>query len=217
MSRTRAVVLVCLLALLTPVAHAGKHKVGYMKQPGSAEVTGLTLVPAGGDCANWAWAAAAQSILALDNVQVDQHVLLQKAYGGEVCDDRLDLRALADVVNGDYQLGPKNGMKVVTRVFPAGAPLAEALIAGVKHNRPMIVVYRGHPYVAIRVDYDEYIGPNGSRLWDARLITLLDPTATDEEHRRIVFDKNADDAGEFSGATDFSLFPTEQVDWLPPQ
>jgi hypothetical protein len=204
------------VALLATAADAGKPKPGFTKQSGTAALADFNVVPPGGDCGNWAWAAATQSILALDEVKVDQHVLLQKAYGGEVCDDRLDYRALAEVVNGDYQLGPKKGMKVVTRVFLAGAPIgAEDLIAAIRRNRPMIIFWRGHPYVAVAVAYDEYIGGNGARIWDARTVTLLDPTAADEDHRRIVFDKSKDDVREFNGAMEFVLFPTEQVEWMP--
>lgn len=216
MRRARALALLCLVALAAPVADAGKQKPGFTKQSGTAAMAAFSVVPAGGECGNWAWAAATQSILALDEVKVDQHILLQKAYGGEVCDDRLDLPALAQVINGDYQLGPKKGMKVVTRVFPAGAPIgAEDLIAAIRRNRPMIVFYRSHPYVAVAVDYDEYIGPNGARIWDARTVTLLDPTAGDEDHRRVIFDKSKDNVGDFTGAMEFVLFPTEQVEWLP--
>ena len=216
MSRVRALAVLCLLALLAPAANAGK-KAAFMTKPGTVAMDSFTVVQPGGDCGSWALAAATQSILALDDVKLDQHVLLQKAYGGELCDDRLDLQAFANAVNGDYEIGPKKGMKVVTRVFPAGAPLQEDLISALRNKRPMIVIYKGHPYVAVAVEYDENIGPRGMRLWEAHTITLLDPTAADEEHRRILFDKAKDDVNDFTGAVQFSLFPTEQIDWAPPQ
>ena len=217
MSRVRALAVLCLLALVVPVANAGKPKAGFMTRPGTIAMDSFSVVQPGGDCGSWALAAATQSILALDGVKVDQHVLLDKAYAGEVCDDRLDLPAIAHAVDGDYEIGPKKGMKVVTRVFPAGVPLQEELIAALRAQRPMIVVYKGHPYVAVGVAYDENIGPQGMRLWEVRTITLLDPTAADDEHRHILFDKAKDSVNDFSGAMQFVLFPTEQVDWVPPQ
>ena len=217
MSRVRALAVLCLLVVLVPPADAGKSKTSFMTRPGTIAMDSFSVVTPGGSCGSWALAAATESILALDDIKLDQHVLLQKAYGGELCDDRLDLQAVAKAVNGEYETGPKKGMKVVTRVFPAGAPLQEELISALQNKRPMIVIYKGHPYVAVAVEYDENIGPRGMRLWEAHTITLLDPTAADEEHRRILFDKAKDDVNDFTGAVQYVLFPTEQVDWVAPQ
>ncbi len=216
MSRVRALAVLCLLAVLVPAATAGK-KPSFMTKPGTVAMDSFSVVTPGGDCGSWALAAATESILALDGVKLDQHVLLDKAYAGEVCDDRLDLPAIAQAVNGDYETGPKKGMKVVTRVFPAGVPLQEELINALRNKRPMIVIYKGHPYVAVAVAYDENIGPQGMRLWEAHTITLLDPTAADEDHRYVLFDKAKDNVNDFAGALQFVLFPTEQVEWVPPQ
>jgi hypothetical protein len=215
MGRARALLLLCLAALLALPAFAGKQKPGFLKKAGKDAIADFALVPAADHCANWGWAAAAESILARDAVIVEQHALIIKVFGGQLCeDDNLDLRAMGDAVAGEYVLGPKKKMRVVTRVF-TGTISAEDLIAAIRRGRPMIVFWRMHPYVAIGAAYDEIIGPNGSRLWDVRELTLLDPTAPDDEHRTVTFSKDHDDLGEINGAMEFVLFPIEEMEWVP--
>lgn len=214
MGRAQALVSLCLAALLVASA-AAKTKPGFLKKPGKDAIADFTLVPAAGHCANWGWAAAAESILARDAVKLDQRALITKVFGGELCeDDNLDLRAMGDAVAGEYILGPKKRMRVVTRVF-TGIISAEDLIAAIRRGRPMILFWRMHPYVAVGASYDEIIGPNGARLWEVRELTLLDPTAPDEEHRTVTFSKDHDDLGEINGAMEFVLFPIEEIEWVP--
>jgi hypothetical protein len=203
-------------AMFAPSAHAGK-KPGYYKKPGTAQLPEFAVVTPGDKCSSWAWAAATETILALDSVKVDQRVLLQKAFGGELCDDSApNLRRMSEAVNGEYVLTPKKKMRVMTRIFPAGATIgAEDLIAAVRRGRPMIFFWKMHAYVAIGVDYDEYIGANGSRMWEVRELTLLDPTAADAEHRTVTFQKGRDDLNEINGAMEFVLIPMEEIDWEP--
>jgi hypothetical protein len=203
-------------AAVVPVAQAGK-KPGYYKKPGTAQLPAFAVVTPADKCSNWGWAAATESILALDAVKVDQRVLVQKAFGGELCDDDApNLRKMGDAVNGEYVLTPKKKMRVIARVFPAGATIgAEDLIAAVQRGRPMIFFWRKHAYVAIGVAYDEHIGPNGARMWEVRELTLLDPTAADAEHRLVTFQKGRDDLNEINGAMEFVLVPMEEIDWEP--
>lgn len=213
-----AFAMLVMFATSVPSAQAGK-KGGFLKKPGSAQLPEFAVVAPAGNCSSWGWAAATESILALDAVKVDQHVLVQKAFGGELCDDNApNFRKLGDAVNGEYVLTPKKKMRVIARVFPAGATIgAEDLIAAVRRGRPMIFFWRMHAYVAIGVAYDEYIGANGSRMWEVRELTLLDPTAADEEHRHVSFQKDRDDMREINGAMEFVLVPMEEIDWEPTQ
>jgi len=221
MVRRRVVVWLFAIAILAasatfaPLAQAGK-KPGYYKKPGTAQLPEFTVVAPADKCSNWGWAAATESILALDQVKVDQRVLVQKAFGGELCDDNApNFRRLGDAVNGEYILSPKKKMRVMARVFPAGATIgAEDLIAAVRRGRPMIFFWKMHAYVATGVAYDEYIGANGARLWEVRELTLLDPTAADPEHRIVTFQKGRDDMSEINGAMDLVLIPMEEIDWV---
>ncbi|MBI2678151.1 MAG: hypothetical protein HYX28_05175 [Candidatus Koribacter versatilis] len=210
----RLTTLLCAAVILCGVAAAGK-KAGYWKKPGTAEVPNFTVVPAADKCSNWGWAAATETLLALDQVKVDQHLLVSKAYGGELCDDAAPkMRALADAVNGDYVVNEKLKMRVVTRVVPAGAPIAaEDLIAAIHRGRPMILFWKARAYLAVGAAFDEYIGPNGTRLWDVRELTLLDPAAEDEEHRRVTFNKDRDGIAEIGGAMEFVVMRMEEIDW----
>lgn len=212
MRRSRLAWSLCLLALLVAPAFGGK-KVGYMRKPGSDAVAGFSVIPAIDKCASWGWAAATESILALDKVAVDQHVLVQRAFGGELCvDDGLDLRALGDIVAGDYVIGPRKKMRVVTRVFPAGAIGAEDIIAAVRRGRPIILFWKMRPYVVSAAAYDEYIGPRGTRLFEIRELTLLDPS---DPGTPVSFVKQDNDLRELNGAMEFVLFPMEEVEWVP--
>jgi len=216
MVRLRISVWLVAFSMLATFAQAGK-KPGYYKKPGTAQLPEFTVVAPADRCSNWGWAAATESILALDAVKVDQRVLVQKAFGGELCDDGApNLRKLGDAVKGDYVLSPKKKMRVMARVFPAGATIgAEDLIAAVQRGRPMIFFWRKHAYVAIGVAYDEHIGANGARMWEVRELTLLDPTAADAEHRLVTFQKGRDDLSEINGAIDLVLIPMEEIDWEP--
>ena len=37
----------------------------------------------------------------------------------------------------------------------------------------MIFFWKSHAYLAVGAVYDEYIGPNGARVWDVKELTLL--------------------------------------------
>jgi hypothetical protein len=115
-------------------------------------------------------------------------------------------------VNGEYVLGPKRKMKVVTRVFPAGATISpEEVIAAIQHKRPMILFWKSRAYVAVGASFDEWIGPQGARLWEIHELTLLDPIT----QTTVTFQKGRDDVNDLNGAMQFVLFPMEEVDWLP--
>jgi hypothetical protein len=209
-------VLACALAVLAAPSVAGnKKKAGYWKKPGAVEMPSFTVAAPADKCSNWGWAAATETLLALDSVKVDQHTLVSKAYGGELCDDAApNMRALSEAVNGDYVIDPKLKMRVTTRVFPTGAAIgAEDLLAAIKRGRPMIFFWKSHAYLAVGAVYDEYIGPNGARVWDVKELTLLDPVAADEDHRRVTFVKERDGVADIGGAMEFVVIRMEEIDW----
>ena len=213
MRSLRAMTAVSLLLLITTPALAKKQKPGFIRKPGSAQMQGFSVVTPAFECSNWAWAAATQSILAMDKVAIDQHELVQKTFGGELCIDRpLDLEKMGKMVAGEYRLDAKHKMKVVARVILPGAVIsAEALIGGVKRERPMILFWKSKAYVVVGAAYDEWIGPNGARMWEIKELTLLDPVA----QNTVTFQKGRDDVSDLGGAMDFVLLEMREVDWLP--
>lgn len=213
MRRLRAMTAVSLLLLVAAPALAAKQKAGFIRKPGTAQMQNFSVVAPAFACNNWAWAAATESILAIDKVAVDQHALVQKAFGGELCvDGPLDLEKMGRMVAGEYRLDAKRKMKVVARVIPPGAVIsAEALIGGVMRQRPMILFWKSRAYVVVGAAYDEWIGPNGARLWEVRELTLLDPVA----QNTVTFQKGRDDVSDLGGAMDFSLMEMREIDWLP--
>jgi len=213
MRTLRAVAAVSLVALVFAAPAAGKRKSGFMKKPGSALLQDFRVAQPVEPCSNWAWAAATQSILALDEVAIDQRDLVTRIFGGELClDQRLDLHKMGKGVAGEYVLGPKRKMKVVPRVIPPGAIISpEDVIAAIQRRRPMILFWKSRPYVAVGAAYTEWIGPRGMRLWEIHQLTLLDPVS----QQAVTFERGRDDAKELSGAMEFVLYPMEQIDWVP--
>ena len=213
MRTLRALTAVSLLVLLATPAVAKKQKPGFIRKPGTAQVQNFAVVKPAFECSNWAWAAATQSILALDQVAVDQHDLVQRIFGGELClDTPLDLEKMGRMVGGIYPVGPKLKMKVVARVIPAGGTIsAEALLTGIKRERPMIVFWKSRAYVAVGAAYDEWIGPNGARLWEVKELTLFDPVA----QTTVTFQKGRDDVADLGGAMDYQLMEMRELDWVP--
>jgi hypothetical protein len=213
MRTLRALTAVSLLVLLATPAVAKKPKPGFIRKPGTAQVANFSVVPPAFECSNWAWAAATQSILALDQVAVDQHDLVQRIFGGELClDTPLDLEKMGRMVGGIYPAGPKRKMKVVARVVPAGGTIsAEALLAGIKRERPMIVFWKSRAYVAVGAAYNEWIGPNGARLWEVTELTLFDPVA----QNTVTFQKGRDDVADLGGAIEYQLMEMRELDWVP--
>ena len=202
-----------LLVLAVPALAAKKPKPGFIRKPGTAQMQGFSVATPPFECSNWAWAAATQAILAIDKVTIDQRELVQKTFGGELClDGPLDLAKMGKMVAGEYRVTDKLKMKVVARVIPPGATIsAEALIAGVKRERPMILFWKSKAYVVVGAAYDEWIGPNGARLWEVKELTLLDPVA----QNTVTFQKGRDDVADLGGAMDFVTMEMREIDWLP--
>jgi len=214
MRSLRAMTAVSLLLLAAmPAPAAKKPKPGFIRKPGTAQLRNFSVVTPAFECSNWAWAAATESILAMDQVAVDQHDLVQKTFGGELCiDSPLDLAKMGKMVAGEYRVNDKLKMKVVARVIPPGGVIsAEALIGGVKRERPVILFWKSKAYVVVGVAYDEFIGPNGARYWEVKELTLLDPVA----QNTVTFQKGRDDMADLGGAMDFVLMEMREIDWLP--
>jgi len=213
MRSLRAMTAVSVLLLLAMPAAAKKQKAGFVRKPGTAQMRNFSVAAPAFECSNWAWAAATESILALDQVAVDQRELVRKAFGGELCvDSPLDLEKMGKMVAGIYPVNPKLKRKVEARVIPPGGTIsAEALLAGIMRERPMIVFWKSRAYVAIGAAYDEWIGPNGMRLWEVRELTLFDPV----KQTTVTFQKGRDDVADLGGAMDYVTIEMREVDWLP--
>jgi hypothetical protein len=171
------IVFAALFLLSLPLRADKKKAVNWMRRPGLVVRLETPLVVARQKCENWAWAAALETMLQVQDAGIAQEFWIQRINGGEVCLPRADsFENLARFLeSGPYVLD--NGRKVRLAVqYGEGAPNSpDDLIASVQRKSPIMLFWRGHPYVIAGVVYDEYLAPTGSRLFEVRELKLLDP------------------------------------------
>src|SRR5438105_786095 len=99
-----AVLAIGMILMISPTTYARKRGVThvvFLNQ--TVEIPGLASIPAKQPCQNWAWAAALESILKAQAVELRQSYWIMKSAGGELCkDDDTDLEALTKIITGEY-------------------------------------------------------------------------------------------------------------------
>jgi hypothetical protein len=208
-----------LLVLMPATGYARKRGVPHVVHPGqTVDIPGLTSVVARQQCENWAWAAALESILKTQSVDLRQSYWIMKSAGGELCkDDATDLDALAKLITGEYILS--DGQKVrLAASAQAGAPdQVDLLIAAPRSGRPLLLFWKGHPYLYRGMIYDEIVAATGDKEFEIRQLNLLDPYFTGAEKQAAVFKRDADDPAEINGLLDVVATPVEPPNWLHPE
>ncbi len=180
----------------------------------TAEVPAFTATVAAQKCKNWTWAAALETVLRLQKVPLDQHQLVTKKQGGEVCDDDFTrFEDLPRLVEGEYAL--EDGRKVrVSASYLAGAPTnIDDLIVAMRQGRPLILFWKGHAYLLCGLLYDEYIGANGQRVFVVREMKLRDPYVAAGDKQFVTFVRDTDDANDIDGLMQVKVTPVEQQPW----
>ena len=199
-----------LLFLLALPLWAGKNKnlnPGLMKKPPqTAEIADLEVPQPKQNCPNWAWAAAFQLMLAEQNIaDYKQNYWVMKSAGGELCiEEPIDLDRLKQWVDGDYKVADGSYMHFQGVVTPA---LTDVIyfVDQLKHGQTAMLLWHGKPYVLQAIEYDEYIFPNGQRMFEARKLTLLDPITKKAD----VFEKTKDDPSELGGVFEVKAGPVD--------
>src|SRR5437588_5886423 len=160
----------------------------------TAEIADLMSATAKQKCENWGWAAGLETILKQQRVNIPQNYWVIKADGGEVCKEQMPkLEALSKLITGAYQLD--DGRKVrLEAAAVTGAPTdMDSMIDAPRHGRPMLFVWKGHPYVYRGLIYNEMIAANGQHGFDVRQVELLDPFFDTAEKQIALFDREKDD------------------------
>lgn len=193
-------VLILALLLAVPLA-AGKKPKGtpLAKLPDqTAEIPDFNLPAAAQPCTNYAWAVAVETMLRAQNVPLDQHYWVQKANGGELCiDPAPDLDRLTRALNGIYTLNDGRKVKLETQVILGAPTIPDDAIAPLKHGMPLLVFWKSRAYVLRGAIYDEYIYPNGQRMYQVRELKLLDPLAPPKQ-REVSFVNGIDDPADIA-------------------
>lgn len=164
-------------------------------------------------CANWAWAAVVEAMLRAQQVTIRQNAWVQKANYGEVCIETAPtVEALARVIDGSYVLDDGRHVRLQSR-YIVGAPTApDDLIISLRRGRPLLMFWKSRAFVVHAVVYDEYVYPNGQRMFQIKEIKLLDPLLSGKQ-REVSFVNGHDNPGEVGGVFRVEVVPDKQQKW----
>jgi hypothetical protein len=191
------------------------HRVIHPDQ--KSELPKVEAVSVAQKCENWAWAAGLETSLRLQGVKLPQNYWVMKANGGEVCDDRpVNLEKISRIIDGKYVLD--DGRKVILEsTVITGAPAAvDPLVMAVRAGRPLVFLWKGHPYLYTGMAYHEVIYATGLRDFEVQEIKLLDPFAPAGK-QAVSFKPATDDPAEINGLLDIRAIPIEPQSWLHPE
>ena len=211
-------VAVFILLLCSRLVAAGQSKgVPLMKlPPQTIDLADLKLPSAAQACTSYAIAIGIEAMLRVQKVALDQHFWVQKANGGEACVDPLpDLDRLSRDIDGTYTLDDGRKVTLETHII-AGAPtIPDDTIAPLKRGIPLLFLWKGHAYVLHGVVYDEYVYPNGQRMFQITELKMTDPLAPAKE-REISFKTATDDPAEITAIIRVSAGSVEGQSWNRP-
>ena len=206
-----------ILALLFAVPLAADKKTGapLAKLPlQTAEVVGLTLPKVAQACTNYAVAVAVETILRTQKVPLDQHFWVQKANGGELCIDPMpDFDRLSRAINGTYTLDDTRKVTLSTEVIPGAPTIPDDVIAPLKQGIPLLVFWKSRAYLLQGATYDEYIFPNGQRMYQLRELKMIDPLASSKQ-REVSFVNGTDDPADIAAFIRVAVTPVNPQPWI---
>jgi hypothetical protein len=159
----------------------------------------IAFVPAKQTCENWALGAVLQSVLEMQQVAIPQATWVSKFGGTAVCSPFLKSPAMiASTVQGDYRLSDNQTVHIQAKAEDTFVDPG-MLIQAIDHNRPFILVWKKHTFMAVGVGYFLEIDPSsGVRLYDIQELDLMDPFLGAEQEPAI-FRKSAASLKEIGG------------------
>jgi hypothetical protein len=198
----RLAIVITAIAWLLSASAENKKAVPLTRHAGlSASVAKLEFVSADQACENFAWAATLETILRAQNVTLNQEYWINQADSGVCLDKTPAVEELARLVQHDYQLDDARKVHLYAH-YVTGAPTTiDDVIASLKSGRPLLLLWKSHPYVLHSVVYDEYVYPNGQKMFELLELKLMDPLPRDGNPRP-VFIKGIDNANEIEGVLD---------------
>lgn len=212
MSRTASCVALVLLLISLSSAQK-KARPEFMRKPAQAAIAlevPKTYVAAAQRCDNYAWAAAVEMVLKQKQVNIPQRDWVMKAYGGYKCISPLSTSAYSDLlryIDGDYALTPERKVRIEAEFAPGAPTAADPFILSFRASEPLILLWNGKPYVWYGLVYDEYVHPNGNKMFEMLELKLLDPLAKTKETQAVSFVKGKDDANQIEGVIRIAVNP----------
>ena len=205
--RCAALILLVLAAIPLQGGKKNLYPTLVKKAPETADIAKLTVPKPKQACPNWAWAAAVQLMLEQQQVSdFKQEYWILKSAGGELCIEKpVDLDRLKQWIDADYVLMDGRHLHFEGVITPGAPQDVSHFIDLLKNKRTSMVLWRGRPMVLKAIEYDEYIYPNGQRMFEARKVTMIDPLAKDP----VVFEKTKDDIDGFGGMFEVNVGPID--------
>ncbi len=184
----------------------------------NVDIPGLASATASQKCENWAWAAGLETILRTQKVDLKQKFWVLKADGGEVCkDSAVELNTRAHYINGEYVLDDGRHVRLEATTVEGLPQAIDPFILAPQAGRPLMLVWKGHPYLYVGMNYEELKFANGQRLFSVTKLKFLDPFTSDPAKQVVYFDREKDDLADISGMMDVIATPIEGSDWLHPE
>ncbi len=204
----RAAAFLLVLAAVPVWAEKAKKQINPMlakKPPQTAEIALLKVPQPKQACPNWAWAAAVQLMLEEQHVTgYDQQYWVLKSAAGELCIEKpVDLDQLKQWIDGEYVLNDGTRAEFDSSITPGAPQDVSYFVDQLQKGHTVMVLWKGRPCVLKAIEYDEYIYPNGQRMFEARKLTLVDPLSKTP----IVFDKTKDDLADLGGVFEVKVGP----------
>jgi hypothetical protein len=211
-------VLIAAAVVLVAAPSFAKKKQGavsfVLKPNQTATLEGVVITKAAQDCENWLLAAALETALRAQGAPVDQHELVTKANGGELCSDLPDdVRDVVRAVADELPIGNGVSLKLKATLAPGAPQSVDTVLAGIVQKKPVILLWQGRAYVVGGAVYDEQDWPDGSRKYQINQLTLLDPAGGEP----VVFDRAVHAMEDIEGMVTVSVTRIEAQTWSPAQ
>jgi hypothetical protein len=196
-----------ILGLAVLALHAGddkkKKQSYYLKPDQSADLEAPKVVTARQNCENWALAAGLETLLSKQNVSLDQAFWVMRINYGELCVEHVpSMTQLAEVVNNEFVLDDGRHVRLELQFVPGAPTNIDRVLAGLKQQQPVLLLWRGHPYYLTGATYDEHVGRDGSRIFDVKELRLADTFAKQPD---TTFQKGRDNPSEIDGTLAVSV------------
>ncbi|MEO5936599.1 MAG: hypothetical protein ABIP81_05250 [Terriglobales bacterium] len=217
--RTLALCILILGSSLPAEAQKNKPRPEYMHRPAQKAIVKDApkgYVAAEQPCENYAWAAAVEMLLQQKQINIPQRDWVMKAYGGYKCISPLsvaDYTGLLRFINGDYTPAPERKVRLEAEFTPGAPMIPDTFILTFRNGEPLMLVWKGKPYLWYGVIYDEYIHANGNRMFELRELKLLDPLAKNDplaktkDAQLVSFVKGRDDPNQIDGVMRITVSP----------
>ena len=199
---------VYVVSTFAPLSAGGKQDASpsWVLHKQKVQAEKLDLEPAERPCVNWGWAAVIADMAAARGVQISQQYLVDRLYGGSRCLDVAgDSEDLAKQLSHDYVLPNGQKFALEARFIPGAPAQTDPLIVSVRQNRPLMLLWRNHPYLLTGLTYDEYIAETGNKMFVVTELQLFDPLA-EKGKRTVVFSRDQDSPAEINGVLDFTVY-----------